>query len=318
MTNLDGLNFPFFAKSYQDNLAEREDQTTVVRDLLVWMFEPKRVPKEKEEHQIDKSTANRYFDGKSFLPAWIIRAANHPSTRKEAYEYVKSTLLPNIPSSRLANFVAGIKQCADNSTFVDVAHRKHFDDLIADGINEESASHYVAETLLYAINQSRNPGTKRQKNKLKTTPLEAVTPPASIMKNEQTYVDALIAVYDELDDTKYTPSSLAPLRQEHFTRQRQDFYRAECVRIRARDIYSDEDMDPFEVMVDELYEGVIDEWEKPHENGMACLTDTLAQAVRVQLGRTKLEKETCLIGASERKGTCHILVNEKRISGWVK
>jgi hypothetical protein len=53
----------------------------------------------------------------------------------------------------------------------------------------------------------------------------------------------------------------------------------------------------------------------PH--GFARLNKVMAQAATIRVDKCLLSRLPDWIGASEKKGVCHILVNDRRIKGWV-
>ena len=144
--------------------------------------------------------------------------------------------------------------------------------------------------------------------------------PANISHSEGQFVGALMEVYEEqeghpgfdLDDLNDHPKS-----KKHFQRQRGNFYAAEAVRRGTRDVFSSSEADQFEVLEDEIYEGIDELYCSPFKDGMERLTRVLSQASCVPIQRSWLGRHTDWISAAEKKGICHFLVNEGRIRGWV-
>lgn len=153
-------------------------------------------------------------------------------------------------------------------------------------------------------------------------PLKTIASPEEVAEHEIPYVSELMAAYGEAEDvagfTKDTLKKHENKYGEHFKRQRKDFYAAKSVRQGTREAYGETDPDQFEVLKDETYDGVVDVWEQEHRNGFLRLTKVLAQAVQIRIDRCWLTRDTDWIGNSQRKGICHILVNDGKIKGWVK
>ncbi|AQU05378.1 hypothetical protein B1778_01170 [Dehalococcoides mccartyi] len=153
-------------------------------------------------------------------------------------------------------------------------------------------------------------------------PLKTITPPHEVAEQEIPYVTELMAAYSEAEGvdsfTKDTLKQHEDKYGEHFKRQRKDFYAAESVRQGTREAYGETDPDQFEVLKEETYDGVVDVWEQDHRNGFVRLTKVLTQAAQIRIDRCWLCRDTDWIGNSQKKGVCHILVNDGKIKGWVK
>jgi len=151
--------------------------------------------------------------------------------------------------------------------------------------------------------------------------LHLLSPPSEVAPQEIPYVTELMAAYGDAEGiAEFSRETLIlfPQYSDNFTRQRKDFYAAESVRRGLRDVYDETEPDQFEVLKDETYDGVVDVWEQDYRNGYLRLVQVLAQAVQIRVDRCWLIRDTDWIGNSQKKGVCHVLVNEGRIKGWVK
>lgn len=152
--------------------------------------------------------------------------------------------------------------------------------------------------------------------------LKELVPPQEVVEQEIPYVKELMAAYGEAEGigsfTKDTLRQYVDKYGEHFNRQRKDFYAAESVRQGTREAYGETDPDQFEVLKEETYDGVVDVWEQDHRNGYVRLSKVLAQAAQIRIDRCWLCRDTDWIGNSQKKGVCHVLVNDGKIKGWVK
>ena len=97
--------------------------------------------------------------------------------------------------------------------------------------------------------------------------------------------------------------------------QRNYFYSAETVRRFVRDTFTNEE--EFNCFENEIYEGIKEIHKDDYENGYQRLNKDLAQATRVQTTKSLLDSKLKMIGAKEKKGVCHMLVEDKNIR-WVK
>lgn len=150
--------------------------------------------------------------------------------------------------------------------------------------------------------------------------LPPVSVPNVIAPNERPYVYALLSAYGEREgvaEFTYELLDSYPKHKEHYERQRRDYYAAETVRRGTRDIALEGEQTQFEILEDEIYEGVIDVYEDDFEDGLQRLRHVLSQASKVTVARCWISRKTTWIGNAEKKGVCHFLVNEGRLRGWV-
>lgn len=139
-------------------------------------------------------------------------------------------------------------------------------------------------------------------------------PPEDIAEHETRYLEQLLAVYSERHpDEKFDVATLATHGRvgHHFQRQRTSFYKAESLRLYARD-----QVPPgtFEKLQDDIYSGVIDTAEADHRDGFARLCSVLEQVSNIDLNRHKL---ITVSDNDDRKGVCHQLANVHRLT-WVE
>lgn len=137
-------------------------------------------------------------------------------------------------------------------------------------------------------------------------------PPSEVVEIESRYVQQLTEVYSERLQIDMTGLDLGthPALGEHFRRQRVNFFRAESLRLYARDSVPD---GTFEALQDEIYEGVIEESESDHATGFDRLAKVLTAAGAVNLDSHMLVTVTRV---SDRKGICHQLASDDRLR-WV-
>jgi hypothetical protein len=93
-------------------------------------------------------------------------------------------------------------------------------------------------------------------------------------------------------------------------RQRISFYKAESLRVYARDSVPP---GTFNKLQDDIYSGVIDTAEANHPNGYVRLSSVLSQVGQLDLNRHKL---IAVSDIDDRKGICHQLANADRLT-WV-
>jgi hypothetical protein len=144
-----------------------------------------------------------------------------------------------------------------------------------------------------------------------------LTPSDTLHTDELNYISELLKAYsDELNIEINTIEALEAYRDyfEHLNRQRKDYYSAETIRRFVRDTLTDSQQ--FEILKTEIYDGVIDTHEQSYDNGYKRLVAVLIQASKTTTSKSLLDSKLHCIGNSERKGVCHMLTNDKKIS-WV-
>ncbi|MGP1454471.1 MAG: ABC-three component system protein [Treponema sp.] len=145
-----------------------------------------------------------------------------------------------------------------------------------------------------------------------------ISPPERIEKQELPYITALLESYSEYAKVSFSDvSTLQSNTNLHkdLQYQRKYFYSAETIRRFVRDTFTNED--DFQCLENEIYEGIKEIHEEDYENGYKRLKKDLAQASVVNTSKSLLGSKLAFIGISEKKGICHMLVEDRNIS-WVK
>ena len=146
---------------------------------------------------------------------------------------------------------------------------------------------------------------------------EPLSPTNVIDCEELTYISALLEAYsEELNIQVGTVDSLKAYSRyfQHLGRQRKDYYSAETIRRFVRDTLTDSKQ--FEVLKEEIYDGIIDIHEQDYDSGYKRLIADLKQAATTNTSKCILDSKLHCIGNSERKGACHMLANDKKLR-WV-
>lgn len=144
-----------------------------------------------------------------------------------------------------------------------------------------------------------------------------LTPTDTVESEEMPYISALLEAYsDELNIKIDTIKSLEAYSSyfKHLNRQRKDYYSAETIRRFVRDTLTDSQQ--FDVLKEEIYNGIIDTHEQEYDSGYKRLVEDLKQAAVTNTSKSMLDSKLHCIGNSERKGVCHMLVNDNKLR-WV-
>ena len=300
-----------------------------VFDLLIYALLPR--PRRDSDQTIDQSDKYKMMNSKLEVHQYIKDRVSIPEVTNVIEQYFTNNVVTQIQAPKrneLISRLIGVITGDDTITITD----KQF--LLANA-NVENMSSFLSRTFLFAVGRS---------NKHKTSPLphsisdesvitvstdgrlflngkeiplpENLSPPDDIESSEEIYITELLRAYAERDGVASISIGTIPQRyQRNFIEQRQNYFNAEAVRRRVREV-SDNAVNEFETFKQDTYNGIIDVHDQTHANGYERLLRVLQQASSLPQGRSLLERLPKWIGASEKKGACHILVNDKKIA-WV-
>lgn len=138
--------------------------------------------------------------------------------------------------------------------------------------------------------------------------------PGAYTGDEKRYIDQLVAAYREkhpADVLDRDNVAAHPTRGRHFKRQRQAFFRAESLRVYARESTPD---GTFEALQTDVHAGVVELAESDHADGYTRAQAVLQASTSIHLNSHRLIERADL---DDRKGICHQLVNDERLT-WVQ
>lgn len=172
----------------------------------------------------------------------------------------------------------------------------------------------VPETTVSDINDEVEVFNRLIKKIKKPAPL---SPPSTIAADEMKYVTELFHVYQEKTGVKcecVEDLDSCPKMKRNFNRQRKNFYLAETIRRGLRDTVSPQENENFDTVKEEMYEGVVTTEEKDYECGFDRMTAVMEHATVVELSSNLKLLTLNWIGPGEKKGICHMLVNDEKLS----
>lgn len=153
-------------------------------------------------------------------------------------------------------------------------------------------------------------------------PVELIHPEL-LTAEDLPYVYALCDVYAEKlgkaagDITPSMIPTLSKNLQRHYSSQRKAYYQTEYVKHIARETFADGDMQ-FTALKEDAYAGIEDTYfDENHATGYDRLKAVLDRITTISLSKSALINVVGLIGNLEKKGICHILVNDEKIKSWV-
>lgn len=140
-----------------------------------------------------------------------------------------------------------------------------------------------------------------------------------ITDEEQPYINALCEAFSDAIGKKITPETVNTLSRkykEDFKAQRNYYNNMAWIQRSLRDVYEDTD-DQIRILIDDAYEGIREIYYKNYSNGYERMVSVMIKITSTTLNKSTLAHIKNLIGNMEKKGLCHILVNDGIIVSWV-
>lgn len=141
-----------------------------------------------------------------------------------------------------------------------------------------------------------------------------------LSKQDLPYIYALCDVYAEKLSKSITPDTLDSMPASEIKdleRQKQAFYGAEYLHRAVRDVFADGEQQ-FQNLKNDAYQGIeMTYYDPSHKNGYDRLRAVLEKITCITLNKSNLVNIIGMIGNLEKKGICHILVNDDVIRSWV-
>lgn len=332
------LCFGTFAQKLKDSLQEPNTNQSVAEDLFNLLTNQESVKnKNGEPIQITPQMVSRLFNFDIDVHKSIVSASTSKKVIDESYVYFTNNIVEYLNPHKKEDLIANLKNIIfeDNTIAKDKKHS------LLSKANLDTISEFLADTFLYAINQPNKDLNKQLTNtkveistelvpnlddisKLKTLlarikPPAVTKPPDKLEDHEMAYVRELLAAYGDAEGIGEITKEELPKYSKYsknFIRQRKSYYAAESIRRFARDSFSSVEPNQFETLKEETLDGVVDVCESDYPNGFIRLNNVMEHVTKIDLSKCLLIQIPGCIGNNERKGICHILVNEGEI-GWV-
>ena len=131
------------------------------------------------------------------------------------------------------------------------------------------------------------------------------------------YINALCEVYAEKIQQVVSPDAIPHEFKRHYVNQRKAYFGAESAHRAIREIFADGEAQ-FNALKNDAYEGVeATYFSDRHATGYDRLEAVLEKITSTTLSGSALTNVIGLIGNLEKKGVCHMLVNDGEIKSWV-
>lgn len=138
---------------------------------------------------------------------------------------------------------------------------------------------------------------------------------------ENRYVNALLCVYAQAEKKGNISindlDTMPVIYKMNFQLCREDFYSAESVLHKVRDLFTDSEKE-FNNMKEEIYRGISYHLSLPKKNGFDRLNSTMNYVLTISFRKSFFSApDNGLVGPSEERGMVHMLVNEGKIE-WIR
>ena len=321
------MKFSDFAQFMHHNYEERVNTGEFVAILIDAILDDTAIEKDYPNpiYELSKSTKEAYYNGRL------------PISQKKA-----AAITPRISEAKFADFV--------NTYSIDALN--HMTDTLADfGFDVEpievgqACANILAQIIrrrseglsddVTTLNYRRSESGKKLKNIAPATierrgdklhiageviTIHQLLVPDDITIHEMDYVRALYEAYaQKLHKETFTANDIPSLPRryaDNYREQRIAYYSAVSIQRSVRDVFDDGE-DEFARLKTDAWHGINTTYWKDYEDGYARLNAVLEKITTTTLDKSVLSQIRNLIGNLEKKGICHILVNDGVIESWV-
>ena len=283
---------------------------------------------------ISKTQTTYLKSGQSPVPDKFIEIAQRPSAVADVSSCFAINLVPNIPRGDLSIVLDAVLAITQNDDSIGKTKQK----ALRVARKEKAPADFLAEAFILAVRVGKNkiefsmeaadeiaPLIKNIDDiqaKLNSLPkLKPLIPPETPADHERQYISALYDAYDDAVDDGTLPSddiSQHPKYDKDLKQRRIEYFAAEAVRRGTRENFRNNAPDNlFAALMTETMDGVFDVHAMDYKHGFERLLSVMRHATTLHLENSIIGRIPEWVGTSQKKGVCHMLVNEGQIKGWV-
>ena len=331
------LDYSVYAQIIEPAFTNSE-KTFITRTLFGFLDSCQNIKNKKgEPFDISNQIASGWWNKTSPIPLTIRKEMQNESVIKIIENHFNTTVFPELYEDKLDDVLSQFLSIIGKQNINTDLHTK-----LLNFYNNNELSEFLAHTFILAVQQSKH---KRKNAKSATKNADAlasaqnlenninelisilsripelkrIMPPKNPSPSEATYISQLYAAYGDAEGLpSFSEKDLASSEKykNNLNRQRESYYAAESVRRGSQDLQIVNKENLFNSLKDETYDGIIDVHEQPFENGFERLNKVLIHATTLPITKSILGRIPQWIGSNEKKGICHMLVNDGRLK-WV-
>ncbi|WP_302653318.1 ABC-three component system protein [uncultured Clostridium sp.] len=327
------LNFASYAKSIKKGIPKASN-VEITRLLLNFIVEKNNVVNSKGGlYNINDSYSSLWWNQREDIPAPIKKAAALPEIISEATDYFEDKIINALSPQKDLDTYVSILELIKVDSSIAKDNKNHLISLY----EANEIGQFLAQTFLYALQKDNKSSNKTSNTTIPTTtsitddvnkltellkqypkPVQLI-PQDTLDEHEMIYITELLAAYADaegLSEIEKNNLDKYPKYKKNFARQRKDYYAAETIRQSARDPLGLNATDEFNILKEETLDGIIDVHEDCYSSGFERLNNVMKHVTTIQLNKSWLTRLPGWISNSEKKGFCHMLVNDRQIT-WV-
>lgn len=330
---MDTLNFASYAKAIKKGIA-KSSNIKVTKLLLGLIVENENVVNsDGGVYNINDNYVSLWWNQREDIPGPIKIAAASTEIMSEATDYFEENVITELSPQKEMDTYASLLELIEHDVNMssDTSHN------LISLYKDNELNQFLAETFLYAV--QKNNKVSQKESYSKTTSTSSITedvnkltellkhfpkpvkliPQDTFDDHEMIYITELLAAYADEEGILEIPKENLekyPKYKKNFERQRKDYYSAETIRQSSRDTLGLGETDEFNDLKEETYDGIIDVHEDNYSSGFERLNSVMRHVTTVQLNKSLLTQLPGWISNSEKKGFCHMLVNDGQIK-WV-
>lgn len=325
------FNFGSYLKSIKDAFITNKGQEKAGNLLLNSV-----ASQLDEEVYFEKSKISHLSNNKSEVDEIIKNALQRKKIVNALLDYFEDEVFADLKQELVPDICSSLIRLMKSDTSVPNIKTQELEDIYDNG----NISEFLAKSFIYAVQrQNKLEKKKGVDDKPQLTNLELaslrinpdgsftfknqtksmytnIDVPDSATPGEMKYIKALLSAYAEdcgISDTDNLPDKY----NQDLKKQRKNYYKAESIRRGVRDNFSPkENNEHFELLKDDMYEGIEEVYEEDYDTGYIRLKEVLKHSSMITLNGSLLASIQGLIGNSAKKGICHMLVNDGKIT-WV-
>lgn len=329
------LCFGTYAKAIQKVLKEPNANKKVTELLLGLIIDNEDITNQRgDPFTVTDKVASDLLNSKENIHKKIKAASSSERIIDAAHDYFEDAVIPEIIVNLITDLISDLTGLITSDS--DIPPSKQTE--LLSMAKSETLTDFLSIVFLYAINKpnklSADGNTMEVSNELALIwsdiekldsilskiqrPKSIATPPEP-EAHEIKYVSELLAAYADAEGIdELTKEDLLKHKKykNDLERRRKDYYSAESIRRGARDVFGNNDSNQFDALKNETYDGIIDVHSQDFSHGYERLNSVMAQASVINVNKCLISRLPNWIGNSEKKGVCHILVNDGRLK-WV-